>query len=226
MIIQALEKLTKVSEDFNNIFKGNDSLTIKKTTYLFEYYRDLIFGKIKNSIKTYQKDLESEQKEYIKEFFDNMIIIKEYGKQFKATIRAFISLFLIFENDKEKNILLNENNIINYFDIPDIWESTISSMSNFKEELNNLKQLNIKINQIVSFYDLLGDDINAKYFEEVKKEDEREKEIQKIIEKDPEPVREEEEEDKPDNPSEENFSDYDDNNKSDEESDDGESKYV
>ena len=154
-----------------------------------------------------------------------MTIIKENGKQFKATIRAFITLFLIFEKDKEKNILLNENNIINYFDIPDIWEST-TSMSNFKEELNNLKQLNIKINQIVSFYDLLGDDINAKYFEEVKKEDEREKEIQKIIEKEPEPVREEEE-DKPDDNSEENLSDYlDDNNKSDEESDDRESKYV
>ena len=96
---------------------------------------------------------------------------------------------------------------------------------NFKEELNNLKQLNIKINQIISFYDLLGEDITPKYFEDVKKEVEREKEIQKIIEKEPEPVNEEEEE-KPDNPSEENFSDYDDDNKSEEESDDGESKYV
>ena len=224
-IIQALEKLTKVSDDFKNLFKDNDSLTIKKTTYLFEYYRDLIFGKIKNSIKAYQNDLESEQKDNIKSCLENLTIIKENEKQFKATIRAFITLFLIFEKDKENNIRQNENNVINYFDIPDIWDSTISSMSNFKEELNNLKQLNIKINQIVSFYDLLGEDITPKYFEDVKKEVEREKEIQKIIEKEPEPVNEEEEE-KPDNPSEENFSDYDDDNKSGEESDDGESKYV
>ena len=224
-IIQALEKLTKVSDDFKNLFKDNDSLTIKKTTYLFEYYRDLIFGKIKNSIKAYQNDLESEQKDNIKSCLENLTIIKENEKQFKATIRAFITLFLIFEKDKENNIRQNENNVINYFDIPDIWDSTISSMSNFKEELNNLKQLNIKINQIVSFYDLLGEDITPKYFEDVKKEVEREKEIQKIIEKEPEPVNEEEEE-KPDNPSEENFSDYDDDNKSEEESDDGESKYV
>ena len=225
-IIQALEKLTKVSDDFKNLFKDNDSLTIKKTTYLFEYYRDLIFGKIKNSIKAYQNDLESEQKDNIKSCLENFTIIKENEKQFKATIRAFITLFLIFEKDKENNIRQNENNVINYFDIPDIWDSTISSMSNFKEELNNLKQLNIKINQIISFYDLLGDDITPKYFEDVKKESEREKEFQKMMEKEPELVDEEEEEEKPDDPSEENFSDYDDDNKSEEESDDGESKCV
>ena len=98
-------------------------------------------------------------------------------------------------------------------------------MNNFKEELNNLRQLNIKINQIVSFYDLLGEDITPKYFEEVSKEVEREKEIKKLIEKEPEPVKEEEE-DKPNIPSDEENSDYIDDNQSNEESENGESKYI
>ena len=224
-IIEALEKLTKVSEDFKNLFKNNDSLTINKTTYLFEYYRDLIFGKIKNSLKVYQNDLEYEQKDDIKACLEKPTIIKENEKKFKATIRAFITLFLILEKDKENNIKQNENNVINYFNIPDIWDTTISSMNNFKEELNNLRQLNIKINQIVSFYDLLGEDITPKYFEEVSKEVEREKEIKKLIEKEPEPVMEEEE-DKPNIPSDEENSDYIDDNQSNEESENGESKYI
>ena len=228
-IIEALEKLTKVSEDFKNLFKDNDSLTINKTIYLFEYYRDLIFAKIKNSLKVYQSDLDDEQKVDIKACFEKLTIIKEEEKRkkFKATIRAFITLFLIFEKDKENNVKQNENNVINYFDIhdiPDIWDTTISSMSNFKEELNYLKQLNIKINQIVSFYDFLGEDITPKYFEEVSAEVEREKEIKKIIEKEPDPVKEEEE--NQDILSEENMSEYEDSNKSDEESDNGDSKYV
>ena len=224
-IIQALEKLNKVSEVFKNLFKDKDSLTINKTTYLMEYYQDLIFAKIKNYLKEYQTELESEQKENIKACLENLTIIKDNEKKFKATVRAFISLFLIFEKNRDNNIRQNENNVINYFDIPDIWDSTISSLSNFKEELNNLKQLNIKVNQIVSFYDLLGEDITPKYFEDVKKEVEREKEVQKIIEKAPEPIKEEEV-DKPDNPSDDNISDYEDEEKSGDESDDGESKYV
>ena len=92
-------------------------------------------------------------------------------------------MFLNFEKDKENNIKQNENNLINYFDILDLWDITTFSKENFKEELNNIKQLNIKVNQIVSLYDDLVDDIISQYFEEVQKEIDKEKESQKIIEK-------------------------------------------
>ena len=90
-------------------------------------------------------------------------------------------MFLNFEKDKENNIKQNENNLINYFDILDLWDITTFSKENFKEELNNIKQLNIKVN--LSLYDVLVDDINSQYFEEVQKEIDKEKESQKIIEK-------------------------------------------
>ena len=92
-------------------------------------------------------------------------------------------MFLNFEKDKENNIKQNENNLINYFYIIDLWDKTTFSKENFKEESNNIKQLNIKVNQIVSLYDDLVDDINPQYFEEVQKEIDKEKESEKIIEK-------------------------------------------
>ena len=59
-------------------------------------------------------------------------------------------------------------NIINYLDIPDIWDKETYNNKKFYDELNNLKKINVKINQIIYFYDFLGDDINDKYFQEVK----------------------------------------------------------
>ena len=136
-------------------------------------------------------------------------------------------MFLNFEKDKENNIKQNENNLINYFDILDLWDITTFSKENFKEELNNIKQLNIKVNQIVSLYDDLVDDINSQYFEEVQKEIDKEKESQKIIEKEKfladeviENIQDNTEKD------EDSSIDYGDKNEENEESEDPDSKYI
>ena len=127
------------------------------------------------------------------------------------------------EKDKENNIRENKNNIVNYLDIPDIWDITISSKVNFHKELSNLKELNICVNQIVSLYDFLGEDINDEYFEDVKKELKKEEEI-KIIEQKQIPNREEEINEANDNDDEDNSDDY--SNKSDDEDDNGDKDYI
>ena len=192
---------------------------------LFEYYRNLIFHKIKYGLKSFIIELEDEQKENIKNCFEKQAIIND--KVFKAAIRTFVVLFLNFEKDKENNIKQNENNLINYFDILDLWDITTFSKENFKEELNNIKQLNIKVNQIVSLYDDLVDDINSQYFEEVQKEIDKEKESQKIIEKEKfladeviENIQDNTEKD------EDSSIDYGDKNEENEESEDPDSKYI
>ena len=136
-------------------------------------------------------------------------------------------MFLNFEKDKENNIKQNENNLINYFDILDLWDITAFFKENFKEELNNIKQLNIKVNQIVSLYDVLVDDINSQYFEVVQKEIDKEKENQKIIEKEKfladeviENIQDNTEKD------EDSSIDYGDKNEENEESEDPDSKYI
>ena len=136
-------------------------------------------------------------------------------------------MFLNFEKDKENNIKQNENNLIKYFDILDLWDITAFSKENFKEELNNIKQLNIKVNQIVSLYDVLVDDINSQYFEVVQKEIDKEKENQKIIEKDKILADEVAENIQDNNEKDEDSSiDYGDKNEENEESEDPDSKYI
>ena len=60
-IIEALEKSTKISGDFKNLFKEIDPLIISKIASLFEYYRNLIFHKIKYGLKSFIIELEDEQ---------------------------------------------------------------------------------------------------------------------------------------------------------------------
>ena len=83
-------------------------------------------------------------------------------------------------DDKENNIKENQSNIINSLDIQDIWEKTIYINKDFKNELNNLKKMNIKINQTVLLYEFLGDNINDDYFQDVKNAIKEEEESKKV----------------------------------------------
>ena len=222
-IIDVLEKDNKASTDFKEIFEKQDSLIISKTANLLGYYRDLIFRRIKIKLKPFQYELEDEQKKLINKCFGEKNIIKE--KIFKLAIRTFTVFFLNFEKDKENNIKENNNNIVNYLDIPDLWDKAISGKGDFHKELNDLKDLNIKLNQVIYLYDFLGEDIDEKFFEDVVKLLKKEEEIKKIEEKE-EPIKEDDV--KP--PEEEDDDDsYDYNaHKSEDEDDDGndDDKYI
>ena len=181
-ICEVLEKFNKISDnDFINLFKEKDSLIISKTTNILLYYRELIFRRIKQALKPFQYALIEEQKSLIKNSFEEKGIIKE--NIFKLALRSFIVFFINLEKDKNKNIKENNSNIINYLDIPDLWDPTIYNQENFKKELNDLKEMNVKVNQTIYLYDFLGDDIDEKYFENVIKILKKEEEIKKIEEK-------------------------------------------
>jgi hypothetical protein len=167
----------KVSKDFKVLFEKKDNFTINKTAYLFEYFRNLILGMVKLELKNFQYDLEDNQKTLIESCFKEQELITK--EQFKFTLRSFIVLFLNLVNDKENKIRGNQNNMVNYLDIPDIWDKSIYDNENFKKELDNLKKINVKINQIIYLYDFLGDNINNDYFQDVKKVIEKEEELKK-----------------------------------------------
>jgi len=211
----------KISKGFTDLFNEKETFIVSKTTYLFEYYRNLIFRMIKDELKGYQIQLEEEKKTLIENCFNEQNLITK--NIFKSAIRAFIVLFLNLENDKENNIKGNQNNIINYFDIQDIWDKATYSNRDFNKELNNLKKINIKINQILSLYDYLGEDINDEYFEEVKNSIKAEEEIKKTEEKEEQPKEEENPTDNNDDSNDESSDKYE--RKSNEE-DDGERDYV
>ena len=178
-----------ISEDFKNIFKFEEknkeeedekeqkkikdrkNLTINKITTLFIFYLRLIFEKIlKDDFKEYQIHLGKELKENIEKYFikENDYIIKK--NTFKTAIIIFISVYLYKEKDKENKIKKNNNNIVNYFNIKDIWFDIPMNKPEFRKELKSIKNLNIQINQILNVYKSLYDENDKNVIEEVEEE--------------------------------------------------------
>ena len=85
-------------------------------------------------------------------------------------IRLFITLVLYREEiDKDKKIKSNKKNIIDYLKNKDLWKSTFydneTNKLKFEGDLSKLKDLNIKIKEILYFYNYLIDN-NDEGFEE------------------------------------------------------------
>ena len=169
---------TKISKVIDNLksttpncliklFDNNDSLTIDKTTEIFEYFLKIIFNDIKSQIKRYQEQsLNDETEKKINNYCWGVHLINK--KDFSNAIRLFISLILYPEEDKENKIKSNNINIINYLRQSDLWGNDIYNNSKFHKNLYELSLFNVKINQIIPLYELLGGDIEDNYFDDVK----------------------------------------------------------
>lgn len=172
-----------ISEDFVNFFKDNDNYTINKLKKVYEFYLLLIFKKIiLKEIKEFQIKGEKLDKEKIFETLnENQNNEKDTFKDdFTIALRLFISIFLLKEKDKENKIKNNCNNIASYLNVPDLWDQFFyDNKKKFKNSLNIIKGLNIPLNMIISLYELMDEDIDKKYLEEVREEIERQKEIKK-----------------------------------------------
>jgi hypothetical protein len=169
-IYEVLDELKEqVSPIFPKLFENNDGLTIEKTSNIFEYYLKLSFEDVKNEIINYQEKLDNKSKEILNNYFnqkDNLITKKDFA----CAIRLFISLVLFPEEDKQKKIKSNSNNLINYLKSPDFWQKNIYDSEDFNKHLNQLKLINAKINQILSLYEILGNDIEDNFCDDVKKQ--------------------------------------------------------
>ena len=180
-IYEIVEKLKDTfSNNFIRIFENNEGLTIDKTCEIFLYYLKLIFDMVKYELKNYQNELDNKSKEFIKDYYlKNHLITK---KDFACAIRLFTTLVLFLEEDKEKKINSNRNNLINYLKGTDLWNSDIYSNDDFNKNLNELKLFNVQISQIISLYEVLGKDIEDNFCEDVKVQIEKEEESKKKVE--------------------------------------------
>lgn len=116
-------------------------------------------------------ELPQENIDAIEKYFkENHLINKDI---FTFNIRLFISSFLSVEKNKEDKIKRNSNNIINYIDIPDIWNKSIYIQNEFREELNKIINLKIQLNLIYSLSELIGINIDNNYFVDIHKDLER-----------------------------------------------------
>ena len=173
----------RVSENFINLFKDKD-FTVNKLASLFEFYLILTFEIIKDKLQDYQDETNEEQKNNLKVYLEKLENNHDITKEdLTNAIRLFISLFLSKEKDKENKISKNYNNIAKHLNIPDLWCSKIyKNKEKLNKELNEIKKLNIQINQSISFYELLDENIDEKYFAEIKEKIKRNKIEKKLNE--------------------------------------------
>ena len=161
------------NDNFIKMFQNNDSLTVDKIYEIFEYYLKIIYEDIKKEMKKYLKNLDKESIERIKNIFSKENIIDKIN--FARAIRLFTSLVLFLEEDKEKKIKNNLNNVINYLKAADLWDKNIFDNKDFNNNLNEFKLINAHVNQIVDLYDKIEGDIEKNYFDNVIKQIEQEK---------------------------------------------------
>ena len=186
-IYEILNKLQgKITDNFIEIFRSKEGLTINKTPDIFEYYLKSIYKDVNAEINEYQIELDDDSKKIIENY--SYHINKE---DFAHAIRLFMTLVLFLEDDKENKIKSNRNNIINYLKAPDLWNKDIDDKQTFYSNLNELKSINAQINQIIPLYELLGKDIEDNFFDEVKKmlkDDEENTQTEKKIEEIPDNI--------------------------------------
>jgi len=191
--IEIVKNLKNISNDFKYIFldknkdnseekdkneqKPNLNLNIGKITNIFKYFLDLIFKYVKKDIIKYQ--IKPEDKKSVYKLEDKDMVIKKV--YLSNAIRIFITLVLYREKEKDKDIKIkaNKKNIIDYLKNKDLWESDLyNNYSRFEEDLAKIKGLNIKIREILFFYNyLIGDKDEGFEDEVVKRIKKREEEI-------------------------------------------------
>ena len=134
-------------------------------------------------MKQYQQKINDEKQNnliniYIKSELNSN---KKIKNMIEIALRKFILCFLTKEEKKEDKIKLNKNNIQNYLEIEDLWDRDFYKKNDFYQELKKLKNLGIKVNNVIPFYDKCFDNYYKNYFDDVEtelknKEEERKKE--------------------------------------------------
>ena len=157
------------NNEMDNLF-GDAVFNVSKITNIFAYFLELIFKYVKKDIAKYQEENKEEKMVY--NFDDKDMIIKK--SDLASAIRLFITLVLYREEekDKEEKIKSNKKNIIDYLKNKDLWKSTFydseTNKLKFEGDLSKLKDLNIKIKEILYFYNYLIGNNDEGFEEEVK----------------------------------------------------------
>ena len=181
--IEIVKDLKNISKDFREIFQDkkqekekekdntNANLNVSKIINIFDYYLKLIFIYVKKDIQKYQEKKEIEgKKKILDELFTNNEDLQK--EELASAIRLFITLVLYREKekDKDKKIKTNKKNISDYLKSKDLWNSTLyNNTTKFKENLSKIKDLNIKIKEILYFYYYLVDNKDEGFSVEVEK---------------------------------------------------------
>ena len=202
--IEIVKNLKNITSDFKEIFadknkennNANSNLKVNKLISIFEYYLKLIFKYVKKDIEKHiekktKHETEKGTNYYLDEKLNNSLeeILKTnkiiQKDDLTTAIRLFITLVLYREkdNDKDTKIRANKKNIAEYLKSKDLWDSSkYNNTARFEEDLLKIKELNLKIKDILYlYYDLMGNKDEdyvvevEKYIKQLKDKEEEEK---------------------------------------------------
>ena len=201
-IIDLIKEKELVSKDFLHIFEEKENekdirslsddiidkknLTLDKLVNIYEYYQILCFNKVKEKLSRFQEEMTDNEQKKINDYIkDNLNINEENKKALEIALRKFILCFLSKEKNPEYKIKNNINNIKNYLEIKDLWDKSFYQKNGFSL-LKKLKELGIKVNNIIPFYDRCFKGFHKNYFDDVKLELKNREEEKKMREKEKE----------------------------------------
>jgi len=171
-IKQLPENIINLDDEFLNIFKGHVfNIKLNKLIDCYEFIEYINFKNILNNVSSNAHvNLEKSQITELENHFekDNLLISRN---ELRQAVRKFISRFLI--SDKLKNYDWNIFLLLRYK--TELWSDEVVSEDNesrFDDEIEQLENINIRIEQSIDFYDKLedkrGDNKKKKYFNNIK----------------------------------------------------------
>ena len=169
----------KIPEDTKKLFTEN-KFKISHILSVYEYFELLCFNEFKSNIlPIYKEEIKEEKKEKLFNYFKenpNCVLNK---LQISTAIRRFISRSLV--GKREDFEVDSEHELFSILQIKeDCWRREILGTISFKTEIEKLKELQIKVSEVLNLYDVLGGDIIL-LGEKVKKQVEK-KEVEEIEE--------------------------------------------
>ena len=180
--IEIVKNLKNISKEFKELFQDNNhdvqiklnknndnypkvNLNVSKIIDIFNYFLKLIFKYVKEDIeKHHEKNIKKE----VYNLNEKDMTLKK--GDLASAIRLFITLILFREKEKEKDekVKSNEKNIVDCLKNKDLWKSSLyNNKSRFEKDLSNLKNLNIKIKEILFFYYYLVDNKDEGFENEI-----------------------------------------------------------
>ena len=157
-VISSLPKYISINEECKLFFKTNNKFTIEVLLGIYENFEYLCFEKIKLKVKEHQQQMKQESIDKVNDYYNQNNQHRLITKAILASgVRKFISRYLCgIRNDVQ--VQDNENIFLFLPYKLDLWSKEIADNPKFMEEFKNMQELDIKNNEAINLYEILGGD--------------------------------------------------------------------
>ena len=161
-INEAIEKtpdFVKINDDCKEFFRDHQDFKLNILISIYEYIELLCYPQIVDNVnEDYKKEIDKEQIEKINEYFtnDNEKLVKKM--LLATTVRRFISRFL--SGKRGENEIKEDEKLLYFIQAKEeFWAKEIFNDPKFENEFEQMvDSFDVKVNQAIIFYNVLGGD--------------------------------------------------------------------